>query len=126
MVIDIESRELLNQIMSDDGPTAMIDIWSETCGPCKAMAPQYSAVAKYFEDEEEPIKFYKINSSKQPQLAASFNVRAVPTIILVDKGEIIDGMVGAKSGDQLKKKAEWLLSVSRGEGFLDRLFKRKK
>lgn len=124
MVKDIETREQLNEIMSEDGPTAMIDIWSETCGPCKAMAPHYEAVAVHF--EEDSIEFFKINATKQPQLAASFKVRSVPTIMLVDKGEIIDGLVGSRDASQLKKKAEWLLSKSRGEGFFDRLFKKSK
>ena len=123
MVTDIESRDALNEIMSDGGPTAMIDIWSETCGPCKAMAPHYDAVAEHFADE--PISFYKINSSKHPQLAMSFNVRSVPTIMLVHNGEIIDGLVGARDANQLRKKAEWLMSKARGEGFFDRLFGKK-
>ena len=123
MVKDIESRDALNQVMSEGGPTAMIDIWSETCGPCKAMAPHYEAVAELF--DEEQIRFYKINATKHPALASSFNVRSVPTIMLVHDGEIVDGMVGARDGKQLKKKAEWLISVANGETFWERLFKKK-
>ncbi len=124
MVTAIESREQLNTLMVKGGPTAMIDFWSTTCGPCKAMAPHYEAISEHFSDE--PIEFYKCNTGAHPQLAASFQIRSVPTIIMVHDGEIVDGMVGSKTSNELNKKVEWLLSTARGEGFLDRLFGRKK
>ena len=102
----------------------MIDFWSTTCGPCKVMAPHYDAVSEEFADE--PIEFYKCNSGAHPQLAASFQIRSVPTIIMVHDGEIVDGMVGSKTAVELAKKVDWLLSKARGEGFLDRLLGRKK
>lgn len=124
MVTSIESREQLNTLMAKGGPTAMIDFWSTTCGPCKAMEPHYNAIAEEFADE--PIEFYKCNTGAHPKLSASFQIRAVPTIIMIHDGEIIDGLVGGKSYSELRKKSEWLLSTARGEGFFDRLFGRKK
>jgi thioredoxin 1 len=121
---DITNREQLNTIMDPEGPTAMIDLWADWCGPCRAMAPHFEAVAEHLTDE--PIEFYKLDTQTYAELAASFGVRSLPTVVLVHEGEILDVLIGSKSGQELAKKAEWLLSKARGEGFFDRLIGRKK
>ncbi len=110
----------LEDLMSEDGGAAILDFWSPTCGPCKAMAPAFEAVAA--ELSEEPIRFIRINTATQPQLAQPFNIHAVPTLLFVNDGEILDVRVGALSGPALAKKARWLLSKARGDGFFSRLF----
>lgn len=122
--VDITSRSQLNKVMSDESPPAMIDMWAAWCGPCRAMAPHFEAVAEHLADE--PIEFYKLDTEAHPDLAASFGVRSLPTIVMVNKGEILDVLIGTKSGQELSKKAEWLMSKARGEGFFDRLLGRKK
>ena len=117
---DITSKSQLSEIMSEDGPPALIDFWAPWCGPCKMMAPAYEDVAEAFADE--PIEFYKIDTQAHPELSEPFHVQSIPTLILVDGGEILDNLIGAQSEAQLKKRAEWLLSKHRGEGFLKRLF----
>ena len=117
---DITSRSQLDRLMRDGGETAMIDFWASWCGPCKAMAPHFEALAEEYEDE--PIEFYKINTEHHAQLAGAFNVQSIPTLVLVHDGEILDVIVGAQDGRKLEKRAKWLLSKARGEGFLQRLF----
>ncbi len=123
-VVEVTNREQLNGIMDAEGPTAMIDLWAAWCGPCRAMAPHFEAVAEHLADE--PIEFFKLDTETHPDLAASFGVRSLPTVVMVDKGQIVDVLIGAKSGQQLADKAEWLMSKARGEGFFDRLLGRKK
>jgi thioredoxin 1 len=106
--------------MGEDGGAAILDFWSPTCGPCKAMAPAFEAVANELADE--PIRFVRINTATQAQLAQPFNIHSVPTLLFVNNGEILDIRVGALSGPALGKKAQWLLRKSRGEGFFAGLF----
>ena len=110
----------LEDLMSEDGGAAILDFWSPTCGPCKAMAPAFEAVANELADE--PIRFVRINTATQAQLAQPFNIHSVPTLLFVHNGDILDVRVGALSGPALAKKAQWLLRKSRGEGFLSGLF----
>jgi thiol-disulfide isomerase/thioredoxin len=117
---ELRSTAELEQLMSEDGGAAILDFWSPTCGPCKAMAPAFEAVAA--ELSEEPIRFIRINTATQPQLAQPFHIHAVPTLLFVHDGEILDVRVGALSGPALQKKARWLLGKARGEGFFTRLF----
>jgi thiol-disulfide isomerase/thioredoxin len=117
---ELRSIAELEELMSEEGGPAVLDFWSPTCGPCKAMAPAFEAVAG--ELAEEPIRFVRINTAAQAQLAQPFNIHAVPTLLFVHNGEILDVRVGALSGPALTKKAQWLLRKSRGEGVLSRFF----
>jgi thiol-disulfide isomerase/thioredoxin len=117
---ELKTRDELEALMSDGGGAAILDFWSPTCGPCKAMAPAFDAIAEKLADE--PIRFVRINTAAHPQLAQPFRIHAVPTLLFVNDGEILDVRVGALSGPALAKKAEWLLRKSRGEGFFSRLF----
>ena len=122
MIENLKTRSELERLMSDDGGPAIIDFWSPTCGPCKLMEPHFEAVAEEFADE--PIRFVKINTATQAALAQPFNIHSVPTLLLINDGEILDVRVGALSGPALLKKARWLLRKSRGEGVFSRLFDR--
>jgi thioredoxin len=122
MIEHLTNESELEQLMSENGGAAIIDFWSPTCGPCKAMGPHLEAVASELADE--PIRFIKIDTASQPALARPFNIQAVPTLLFVNDGEILDVRVGALSGPALLKKARWLLRKSRGEGFLSSLFGR--
>lgn len=121
MVEDFTTMKQLESLMSEDGGPAILDFWSPTCGPCKAMAPAFEALAN--ELSEEPIRFIRINTASQAQLAQPFKIHAVPTLLFVNDGEILDVRVGALPGPTLAKKAKWLLRKSRGEGFFSGLFK---
>lgn len=117
---ELSTLEELEALMSESGGAAVLDFWSPTCGPCKAMAPAFEAVSAQF--AEEPIRFVRINTATQPSLAQPFHIHSVPTLLFVSDGEILDIRVGALSGPALIKKAQWLLRKSRGEGFLSSLF----
>jgi thioredoxin 1 len=117
---ELKTLEELDELMSEDGGPAILDFWSPSCGPCKAMAPAFEAVAG--ELANEPIRFVRINTASQAQLAEPFNIHSVPTLLFVNDGKILDVRVGALSGPALAKKAQWLLRKARGEGFLSGLF----
>jgi len=119
-VESIDTQEALEALMAPEGPAAMIDFWADWCGPCKAMAPQYEAVAAALAGR--PIRFYKLDTERHPELARAFNIRALPTLLLVHRGEIKDALVGAQSAATIRRKAEWLLGKAEGKGLWSRLF----
>lgn len=124
MAEELKTVREVEKLMGPEGGAAIIDFWSPTCGPCLAMAPDFDAVSEAMKDE--PIRLVKINTAAQAQLARPFNVRSVPTLLFINNGEILDVRVGSLPGADLAKKAEWLLSKARGEGFFSRLFGGKK
>ncbi len=118
---ELRTPDEVEAIMQPGGGTVVIDFWSPTCGPCLAMAQDFSDVAEQFEPGE--VRFCKINTGEYPELAAPFDIRSVPTILFVHDGKILDGAVGKLSAQALGEKSEWLLGkAKRKPGLLRKLF----
>lgn len=110
----------MEAVMDAEAGPAVIDFWSPTCGPCKSLAPHFSAVAEHFQESE--LRFYKVNTAEAPQLAAAFSIRSVPTLLFVHRGEIKDAVVGSMAPDRLRARSQWLLDKAQKKGLLSRLF----
>lgn len=117
----LEEQGQIEAIMAPNGGTVVLDFWSETCGPCLAMAEDFEHVAGQFDPHE--VRFCKVNTGTHGFLADPFKIRSVPTILFIHDGKILDAVVGRMSAQQLGEKTEWLLGrASRKPGLLARLF----
>ncbi len=70
----------------------LIDFWATWCGPCKSMTPVFEAVA---EENQDAVFAAKVDVDQFGELAASFNVRGVPTLALLHQGKLVSDLVGA-------------------------------
>jgi thioredoxin 1 len=77
----------------------LVDFWAEWCGPCKMIAPLVEELAGEYLDR---AKVGKVNIDDHPGLASEFGVRAIPTLLLFQGGQVVDQMVGLKSKRDLK------------------------
>jgi thioredoxin 1 len=77
----------------------LVDFWAEWCGPCKMIAPLLDELADEYDGK---IKIGKVNIDEQQALAAKYGIRAIPTLLVINKGEVAEQMVGAKSKRDLK------------------------
>ena len=77
----------------------LVDFWAEWCGPCKMIAPILGELADEYENR---IKIGKVNIDEQQALAAEYGIRAIPTLLLFDKGQVADQIVGLRSKRDLK------------------------
>src|ERR1700690_2558633 len=77
----------------------LVDFWAEWCGPCKMIAPLLDELADEYDGK---VKIGKVNIDEQQALATKYGIRAIPTLLLFNKGEIAEQMVGAKSRGDFK------------------------
>ena len=77
----------------------LVDFWAEWCGPCKMIAPLLDELADEYDGK---IKIGKVNIDEQQALATQYGIRAIPTLLLINKGLVAEQMVGAKSKRDLK------------------------
>ena len=80
----------------------LVDFWAEWCAPCRMMAPAFKTVAR----EVEPlVRFLKLNVDDSQPLAVRYGVQAVPTMILLHRGQELGRVSGAMDAGSL---AAWL------------------
>ncbi|NDV54805.1 thioredoxin [Parabacteroides sp. 52] len=85
---------------------ALIDFYADWCGPCKAIAPVLEELAAEYEGR---IYIYKINTETEPDLAAAFGIRSIPTLLFVPMDEQPQMAAGALPKQQLKEAIDKVL-----------------
>ena len=78
----------------------LVDFWAEWCGPCKTLGPLLETLAADFHGA---FVLAKVDVDKQQELAAAFQIRSVPTVMLVKDGQLVDGFPGALPEGQLRE-----------------------
>jgi thioredoxin 1/thioredoxin 2 len=91
----------MNDIVSKND-IVFLDFWAEWCGPCRNFAPTYEAAAEANPD----IVFGKIDTEAQQELAASFQIRSIPTIAAIRDGVMIFREAGALPASALNEVIE--------------------
>ena len=81
----------------DDHPFAVVDFWAPWCAPCRAFAPVFAAAAVKFPE----VRFAKVNTEEQRQLAGHFNIRSIPTLMIFRDNIIVFAEAGALSASAL-------------------------
>ena len=82
----------------------LVDFWAEWCGPCRMLGP---VIEELSEELKEKVDVCKCNVDECPDIASSFNIRSIPTLILFKDGNIVDISNGAASKASVK---EWIES----------------
>ncbi len=90
-------------VLKSDKPV-LVDFWAEWCGPCKALGPVIDELAR---DYAGKAKVGKVDTESSSATAMRYSVSAIPTVILFNKGQIVEKFVG------LRQKKEFQVSLDR-------------
>jgi thioredoxin 1 len=99
-VIELTKENFEETILNN--PTVLIDFWAPWCGPCRGFAPVYERVA-----EANPgVVFAKVNTDEEQEIAASFQIRSIPTLMVFREKIIVFSQPGALPQSALEQIVE--------------------
>jgi thioredoxin 1 len=82
-------------------PLVVVDCWAAWCAPCRAIAPVVEQLAKEYSGK---VVFGKLNVDENPETTQRFGIMAIPTLLVMKKGEEVDRIIGALPKIQLESK----------------------
>jgi len=95
-----------DKTISDSSLPLVVDFWAAWCGPCKAIEPILNELA---EELKGAVQICKVDVDKSAEIAARFNVRAIPTLLLFKNQQKVGEIVGLTSKADLKAKLQKLV-----------------
>lgn len=99
--VKVDKSNFQADVLQSSEPV-VVDFWAEWCGPCKMIAPALDEIATEMGGK---IKIAKLNIDENPELAAQYGVRSIPTLLMFKDGQVAANMVGAVPKSRL---ANWI------------------
>jgi len=101
-IIELNAENFDSEVLQSDKPV-LVDFWAEWCAPCRMLAPTIDEIAG---DYSGRLKVAKLNVDHFGDIAARFQIRGIPTILVFNDGEVQDQMVGAASKENITRMVE--------------------
>lgn len=97
-VLEITSENFEKEVLESE-KTVLVDFYADWCGPCKMLSPIVEEVA----EEEENIKFVKLNIDNAEDIAIQYQVMSIPTLVVIKNGEEVNRSVGLIDKEKIKE-----------------------
>lgn len=104
--IEITDANFEELVLNSDIPV-LVDFWAEWCGPCRMVGPVVEEIAGEYAGK---AVVGKVDVDANPNIAAKFGIRSIPTLLYFKGGEKVDGVVGAVPKGTLVSKLEGALA----------------
>ncbi|MHB9002614.1 MAG: thioredoxin [Coriobacteriia bacterium] len=104
-ILTITDAGFDTDVMGSDKPV-VLDFWAPWCGPCRMMEPVLHEIAAEYGDK---IVVGKLNVDENPAVAQKFDILSIPTLLVIDKGNVAKKLVGAMPKKRLVDElAQWV------------------
>ena len=97
-VVELNSENFEELVLKSETPV-LVDFWAPWCGPCRMLAPTLEKLA----DESESVIVAKLNVDENQALAAKYQIRGIPTLVLFKDGNLDKKVSGVQTLDNLKQ-----------------------
>ena len=97
-MIQFTDANFEQEVLKSDKPV-LVDFWAPWCGPCRAVGPIVEDLAEAYKGR---VKMGKINIDDNPKTATTYCVMSIPTLILFNKGDIMDKLIGLSPKERLE------------------------
>lgn len=101
-VVEITDQTFDTQVLSAAIPV-LVDCWAPWCGPCRMVGPVLEQLAEEYAGR---IKIAKLNVDENPRIASRYAIRSIPTMLVFNRGEMIDTMVGALPKAEIEQRLQ--------------------
>ncbi|HEY7776535.1 MAG TPA: thioredoxin [Kineobactrum sp.] len=103
-IVDIDETNAARLLIDESHQRpVLVDFWADWCEPCKMLMPLLEKLANEYSGA---FLLARVNADEQPSITQQFGVRSLPTLMIVQGGQPVDGLVGAQSEAQLRELLE--------------------
>ena len=104
-IITLTTDNFQQEVIKSPSPV-LVDFWAEWCGPCKMIAPILDELADEYSGR---ARIGKVDIDQHQALAAEYGVRAIPTLLLFQNGQVAEQIVGLRSKRDLRASFDKLV-----------------
>lgn len=105
-MLDVTKDTFEKEVLKNHLPV-LVDFWAPWCGPCRVVGPILERLSSEYANK---LKFTKLNVDDNHEIAAQFDVRGIPCMIIFSKGNEVERIIGAYPETAIRQKIDLILT----------------
>ncbi len=109
-IFEIDDSQFDDTVLKSNKPV-VVDFWAPWCGPCKALGPVVEQLAEQYAGR---VEFAKCNVDNNPVTPGKFGIKAIPTLMFFNNGQVVEQITGVVSRDVIEKTLDKVVNGGGG------------